>query len=161
SLCPGYTQVDEFLPDEEYESEEEVFYVTMDMGNIEPTLVPSSSSYRLIGLDTPTPYLQLQGTILKGRHDMLLGTELIFTDDKENHDWNKRSVVHVANTEQRIAFQEVTLVPKIPSAKGKERAVAGTDEVIVDFEGPSAQEGRTVQIERLTGLSAPVGRAPR
>lgn len=48
SLCPGYTQVDEFLPDEEYEGEEEVFYVTMDMGNIEPTLVPSSSSYRLI-----------------------------------------------------------------------------------------------------------------
>jgi len=34
------------------------------------------------GLDTPTPYIQLQGTILKGRHDMLLGTELIFTDDK-------------------------------------------------------------------------------
>ena len=48
SVCPGYTQVDEFLPDEEYEGEEEVFYVTMDMGNIEPTLVPSSSSYRLI-----------------------------------------------------------------------------------------------------------------
>lgn len=34
------------------------------------------------GLDTPTPYMQLQGTIFKGRHDLLLGTEMIFTDDK-------------------------------------------------------------------------------
>jgi hypothetical protein len=48
SLCPGYKQVEAFGPDEEYEDEEEVFYVTLDMGNIEPTLVPSSSSYRLI-----------------------------------------------------------------------------------------------------------------
>jgi general transcription factor 3C polypeptide 6 len=47
SLCPGYKEVDEFGPDEEYE-DEEVFYVTLDMGNVEPSLVPSSSSYRLI-----------------------------------------------------------------------------------------------------------------
>jgi len=48
SLCPGYRQVESFGPDEDYESEEEVFYVTLDMGNVEPTLVPSSTSYRLI-----------------------------------------------------------------------------------------------------------------
>jgi hypothetical protein len=47
SLCPGYKQVESFGPDEEYE-DEEVCYVTLDMGNVEPTLVPSSSSYRLI-----------------------------------------------------------------------------------------------------------------
>lgn len=52
-------------------------------------------------------------------------------------------------------------MPKIPSTKGKERAVAGNDEVTVDFESAAASEGRTVQIERLTGLSAPAGRAPR
>lgn len=46
-LCPGYKEVEEFGPDEEYE-EEEVFYVSLDMGNVEPTLVPTSSSYRLI-----------------------------------------------------------------------------------------------------------------
>ena len=69
--------------------------------------------------------------------------------------------MHVANTEQRIAFQEVTLLPKVPSAKGKERTVDGNEEVTVDFVGTSAADGRTVQIERLTGLSAPVGRAPR
>ena len=48
SLCPGYTQVDAFGPDDEYEDEEEIVYVTLDMGNVEPTLVPSSTSYRLI-----------------------------------------------------------------------------------------------------------------
>ena len=48
SLCSGYKQVESFGPDEEYEGEEEVCYVTLDMGNVEPTLVPSSSSYRLI-----------------------------------------------------------------------------------------------------------------
>jgi len=87
--------------DEDLEYEEEVEYVVLDLGNIEPTLVPSSSTYRLIvrlffaswpsvwadekslqGLDTPTPFLQLSGTILRGRHDNLLGSELIFSDDK-------------------------------------------------------------------------------
>jgi hypothetical protein len=47
SLCPGYKQVEEFGPDEEYE-EEEISYVTLDLGNVEPTLVPSASSYHLI-----------------------------------------------------------------------------------------------------------------
>lgn len=36
----------------------------------------------LQGLDTPTPFLQLSGTIFRGRHDNLLGSELIFSDDK-------------------------------------------------------------------------------
>lgn len=48
SLCPGYKQVDSFCGNEEYEEVEEVEYVTLDLGNTEPTLVPNSSSYRLI-----------------------------------------------------------------------------------------------------------------
>ncbi len=31
------------------------------------------------GLDTPTPFLQLAGMVLKGRHKTLLGTELLFS----------------------------------------------------------------------------------
>ena len=34
------------------------------------------------GLDTPTPFLQLSGTIFQGTHQSLLGTELLFTEDK-------------------------------------------------------------------------------
>jgi general transcription factor 3C polypeptide 6 len=53
SLIPGYSQVEEFGGDEEYEQVdgdivEEVMYVTLDLGNTEPTLVPSSSTYRII-----------------------------------------------------------------------------------------------------------------
>src|SRR6266545_5611404 len=51
----------------------------------------------------------------------------------EIHDWNKRPVKYVAKTEQRIVFQEVTLLPKNTTttttaaadskkAKGKGRA---------------------------------------
>ena len=53
ALFPGYKHVEAFGADDEYESkdgvvEEEVEYVTLDLGSVEPTLVPSSSSYRLI-----------------------------------------------------------------------------------------------------------------
>ena len=47
SLFPGYKHVESFGPDAEYE-EEEIEYVTLDLGTVEPTLVPSSSAYRLI-----------------------------------------------------------------------------------------------------------------
>jgi hypothetical protein len=49
TLVPGYKQVDFFGPDEDYlEEEEEVSYVTLDLGVVEPTLLPSTSTYRLI-----------------------------------------------------------------------------------------------------------------
>ena len=48
SLFTGYRQVDSFSPDEEYLSEEEEVYVTLDLGTIEPTLLSSSSTYRLV-----------------------------------------------------------------------------------------------------------------
>lgn len=49
TLVPGYRQVDSFGPDEDYLDEEgEVSYVTLDLGVVEPTLLPSTSTYRLI-----------------------------------------------------------------------------------------------------------------
>ena len=49
SLCPGYRQVDSFGAEDEYENDEEVSYVTLDLGAaVEPILVASSSNYRLI-----------------------------------------------------------------------------------------------------------------
>lgn len=133
SLAPGYKQVDVFGPDEDYESEEEVVYVTLDLGAVEPALVPSSSSFRLIGLDTPTPFLQLSGTVFKGQHQSLLGTELLFTDAKDDHaDRTRKPLVHVGASEQRIRFKEVEVraktnelpedaeqVPATPQTKGK------------------------------------------
>ncbi|KAG2148814.1 hypothetical protein DEU56DRAFT_909129 [Suillus clintonianus] len=68
----GYHQVDSFCLDEEYLSEDDVFYVTLDLGAVEPTLLSSSSTFRLVGLDTPTPFLQLSGSFFTGQHDIQL-----------------------------------------------------------------------------------------
>ncbi|KAK7018618.1 hypothetical protein R3P38DRAFT_2983542 [Favolaschia claudopus] len=147
TLCAGYKQVEAFGPDDEYE-EEEVVYVTLDLGDIEPSLIPRSSHYRLIGLDTPTPFLQLSGTVFKGRHDGLLGTELLFTEGKDPADASKRAIVHVANTEQRINFKEVRLKPKAPAA--------GEDDYL-----PFEDDGR-FGVDNITGKKPPMRkRAPR
>ncbi|KAG6905034.1 hypothetical protein DXG01_005513 [Tephrocybe rancida] len=109
----SYKQVPSFGDASEYASDEEedVLYVTLDLGSIEPSLVPSSSTYRyrLIGLDTPAPFLQLSGTILKGRHETLLGSEILFTDPPD-----KRSLTPLTppTTSTRICFSEVRLLPK-------------------------------------------------
>ncbi|KAJ7280342.1 hypothetical protein C8J57DRAFT_1302332 [Mycena rebaudengoi] len=139
SLCPGYKEVEAFGPDEEYE-EEEVTYVTLDLASADPTLIPSSSDYRLIGLDTATPFLQLSGTILKGRHDALLGTELLFTDGKDASE--RRSITHVANTEQRICFKEVKLTPKASAAAA----------------APSRIDHERLRVDVITGKTPPVPR---
>lgn len=62
--------------------------------------------------------------------------------------------MHVGNTEQRVAFQEVTLIPKIPTSANGEM-----NEVNINME-PSTED-RSAQIDRMTGLSGPPPRAPR
>jgi hypothetical protein len=153
-LAPGFRHVDAFDSDDNYECDEqgevieEVSYVTLDLGAVEPTLVPSSSTYRLIGLDTPTPFLQLSGTIFQGTHQSLLGTELLFTEDKDLDDQTRRKVTHLANTSQRIRFKQVEVRPKDaapdqtpgPSTSGKgngartkQKSNAVNDDNIVDL----------------------------
>jgi hypothetical protein len=79
------------------------------------------------------------------------------TSSVETHDRNKRSVVHVGNTEHRIAFREVTLVPKASgNVKGKERANPDSETFSANVQSLAA-----THIDRMTGLSAPAGRAPR
>lgn len=83
-------------------------------------------------MDTPTPFLQLSGTIFQGTHQSLLGTELLLTEDKgssrgsivfaryKHHshqqsgldDQTRRKVTHLANTSQRIRFKQVEVRPK-------------------------------------------------
>lgn len=76
---------------------------------------------------------------------------------KETHDRNKRSVVHVANTEQRIAFKEVTLIPKAP--KEQETSKNGEGAHPINLE--ATPKDSSSSIDRLTGLSVPATRAPR
>ena len=60
----------------------------------------------------------------------------------DNHDWSHRSVVHVANTEKRIVFKEVSLIPKKTTIES----------VNVDF--LPQNESSTDTIDRLTGVVA-------
>ncbi|PBK83360.1 hypothetical protein ARMGADRAFT_1067833 [Armillaria gallica] len=134
SLCPGYHQVAQFRPDDDYEEEEEIFYVTLELGNIEPSLIPSCDSYYLVGLDTSTPFLQLAGTVLKGRHETLLGTELLFTE-------HEHALSYMESTWQRICFREIRL-----EEKGRVKAKADAGSLVLD---------------RITGKLAPLPRRRR
>ncbi|KAG6886335.1 hypothetical protein C0992_004499 [Termitomyces sp. T32_za158] len=175
SLCPGYKHVAAFAPDDEYDDDEEVAYVTLDLGSVEPTLVPNADAWK--GLDTPTPFMQLSGTILKGRHDELLGTELLFTEGKDPHDSAKKTLVHVASTEQRICFREVRLVPKGAGAdlgggvgvgvgsgagttkkgKGKSRESGEAP----PLEWSAEAEAAALLVDRVAGKTVPRTRAAR
>ncbi|KAK0234806.1 hypothetical protein EDD85DRAFT_955678 [Armillaria nabsnona] len=134
SLCPGYHQVNQFGPDDDYEEGEEIFYVTLELGNVEPSLIPSCDSYHLVGLDTPTPFLQLAGTVLKGRYKTLLGTELLFSEHED-------TISYMGSTRQRICFREVRL-----EEKGRAKAKAYACSLVLD---------------RITGKLAPLPRRRR
>ena len=80
TLVPGAVHVEHFADDHEYEQVdgevvEEVEYITLDLGIIEPTLVPNTPAYRLI----------VSQTIARGRNiipDRATGTgftRIIFT----------------------------------------------------------------------------------
>ncbi|KAL1738395.1 hypothetical protein HDZ31DRAFT_51065 [Schizophyllum fasciatum] len=155
SLVPRYTQVDEFGPDDDYESGEETSYVTMDLGGTEPTLVPNSSTYRLIGLDTPTPYLQLSGTILRGTHDNLLGTELLFTDSEGP---SGRAVSHLASTSQRISFRAVQLHPKDTAPTPTKPKGKGRGESVIDLTDKHVVERMTGKLSKERRKRGPKGK---
>ena len=110
---------------------------------------------------------------------MLLGTELLFTDDKGAyyaltyisclcnchipkgaHDRSKR-VVHVANTEQRIAFKEVTLIPKAPKEQETSKGKYSEGTNAINLEEKETPKETYINIDRMIGLSAPASRAPR
>ncbi|KZV93359.1 hypothetical protein EXIGLDRAFT_835774 [Exidia glandulosa HHB12029] len=110
-LIPGYEHVEQFDNDDEYESGEEVEYVTLDLGNVEPTLVAQTSTYRLAGLDTPTPFLQLSGSTFKGEHTKLLGSEILFANGRDDANPAHRFVVPHGVTSSRIRFSEVQVRP--------------------------------------------------
>ncbi|EIW74288.1 hypothetical protein CONPUDRAFT_160328 [Coniophora puteana RWD-64-598 SS2] len=148
-LLPGYRQVTAFDDDDEYESGEEVEYVTLDLGAIEPLLVPSTDQYALIGLDTPTPFLQLSGTVLRGKHDELIGTEMLFSDerDQDAEHREKRSLTHVASTSRRIRFRPVELRPR------------GADKDDAPKEAPLARTRTRLRNDALAAASAAKGKA--
>ncbi|KAK0467541.1 hypothetical protein IW261DRAFT_1519313, partial [Armillaria novae-zelandiae] len=101
SLCPGYHPVTQFGPDDDYE-EEEIFYITLELGQL----------LSLLGLGTPTPFLQLAGTALKGRHETLYGTAVRWCNFYILPTDHGVAVSYITSTRQRICFREVRLEEK-------------------------------------------------
>ncbi|KDQ14284.1 hypothetical protein BOTBODRAFT_32759 [Botryobasidium botryosum FD-172 SS1] len=156
SLVPGYKQVEAFSPELEDEYEEETTYVTLDLGLVGPSLVANSTSYRLIGLDTPTPYLQLSDQIFKGEYYTLLGSEILFADGRDEADRTRKFVVpHALTSETRVAFSEVKLVRKAAAENGENSVIAGRGMA----EDGNAQP-REVEAQGNGGSASPLAQTP-
>jgi hypothetical protein len=65
--------------DDEYED----VYVVLELAGVQPQYLLACETYSLIGLDTPTPMLQLGNAIFRGSHEDTIGTSLIFSKDPE------------------------------------------------------------------------------
>ena len=72
-------EADEAEEDDEYED----VYVVLELAGVEQQYLASCDSYSIIGLDTPTPMLQVGNATFRGTHEEQLGTSLVFSDDKE------------------------------------------------------------------------------
>ncbi|EJD00331.1 uncharacterized protein FOMMEDRAFT_159005 [Fomitiporia mediterranea MF3/22] len=170
-LFPGYKQVEGFGPDEDYDDELEECYVTLDLGSVDQTLVPNSAAYRLIGLDTPNPLLQISGTIMRGYHRTLIGTELIFKDATDESELPSQSdIQYFTSTDRRIVFREVELKPKSaePTSQQTPRKkkyafslpyISATDaKEAQNNEGPSTSIPQCVEMTEVTDASPTIER---
>ena len=136
------------------------------------------------GLDTPTPFLQLSGTIFKGEYDRLLGTELLFTESKgmssriavsvsqthttslDHVDCSRKQfcLVSTGLSEQRILFKEVEVRRKSPPPSDEDLAsVSPPDENSVTqprsaVAGPSTSKWNET-LDQMTGKEVRKARA--
>jgi len=94
------------------------------------------------GLDTPTPYLQLSGTIFKGKHESLLGTELLFAEGNDDDDRSRKHVRHLANTEHRVRFREVELKAKKPPSEAEQPIVQEDTTAMLQTDVAAVKAGR-------------------
>ncbi|KAK0432585.1 hypothetical protein EV421DRAFT_1910845 [Armillaria borealis] len=151
SLCPGYHQVTQFGPDDDYEEEEEVFYVTLELGNVEPSLIPSCDSYHLVVSAFSVRRAVIYSILVPGYPDAIstaswdgaqgsaqdvVGCYILATEHSLEH-----AVSYMESTRQRICFREVGL-----EEKGKAKAKADACQLVLD---------------RITGKLAPLPRRRR
>ncbi|KAF8599045.1 hypothetical protein BDV93DRAFT_526350, partial [Ceratobasidium sp. AG-I] len=143
------------------DEEEEITYVTLELGAVDPGLIPNCSSMRLVGLETPTPFLQLGDSVFKGIHVANLGSELLFND--ATPDGPSRSLTSLAQTEHKILFNPVTLTPKPAPEAEPESEPASEAPRDPETPGPASGGGALTQPTAGQGLrdAAPVRLAGR
>ncbi|KZO91936.1 hypothetical protein CALVIDRAFT_601894 [Calocera viscosa TUFC12733] len=170
-LGPKWKHVDSFSDlGSDYSEEEEVEYVTFDLG------VPSSSAgplqvphYRLVGLDTERPFLQVGNTIYEGAHQTLVGTEIVLRDMRDPTNKSSKHVTPQHLSSRRVRFREVTFRDRPPPGSAAPAAVgeaeAGTSTALGTQEAAAAaavggeKEVRFVPFDPATLLQAGAGGA--
>ncbi|KAK0502558.1 hypothetical protein EDD18DRAFT_1347189 [Armillaria luteobubalina] len=122
SLCLGYHQVIQFGPDDDYEEEEGITYITLELGNVEPSLIPSCDNYHLVVNPFSARRALIQYNPGPGYSD------IISTASWDSAQGSARDIVgygtavllcgsYMDSTRQRICFREVRL-----EEKGKAKA---------------------------------------
>ncbi|KAG8886140.1 hypothetical protein FRB97_007178 [Tulasnella sp. 331] len=145
----GFTHVDRFgEEDDEYEYEHETSYATLDLRNIDQNVLLNSTTFKLIGLNTQTPYLQLPGLTMRGEHDTLIGSEMIFSDGRDPTDRSRRFVVPLGTTSTRITFRPVEFHLRAAPQDGNAAAVITDDPPPVLFQGRKPT-GKSVPKEKF------------
>ncbi|PBK83372.1 hypothetical protein ARMGADRAFT_1089495 [Armillaria gallica] len=139
-----------FRPDDDYEEEEEIFYVTLELGNVEPALIPSCDSYHLVVSTFSARRAVVYSILGPGYIDVIstagwdgaqgsardVGSELLFSAAEHS---SEHGVSFMESTRQRIYFREVRL-------EEKAKAKAATCQLVLD---------------RITGKLAPLPRRRR
>ncbi|KAG0143444.1 hypothetical protein CROQUDRAFT_26630, partial [Cronartium quercuum f. sp. fusiforme G11] len=106
-----WKQVEEFPEDAQDEWEEEVEYLTLDMGlsSLDRKSLSPEANFQLLGLNTPNPFLKIAGQFFMGTHEHLIGTELIMQEGQKTG--SKPCYEPLVSLTARVRFRPVTLEP--------------------------------------------------
>ncbi|KAM0751645.1 hypothetical protein T439DRAFT_379751 [Meredithblackwellia eburnea MCA 4105] len=113
-LTPAWTQLSQ-LPthdnDEEWE-QDQVDYVTLDFArHLPPGAFHRIDELELLGMNLPTPYARLGSQLFRGRHEQLIGTEVILSHSLDgSKEGSPPTYQPFATSKSRIIFNPITLV---------------------------------------------------
>ncbi|KAK4053524.1 hypothetical protein OIV83_001692 [Microbotryomycetes sp. JL201] len=116
--------------DDEWE-EDEVCYLTLDFGKL-PTGAVTNGELQLLGLNSDTPFARVGGSIFRGQHEQLIGSEIFLDRNRKSQQRTDKGGVLIyfstANdgtvsplprtTSARVRFEPVKLVSKADIAHG-------------------------------------------
>ncbi|KAI9634681.1 uncharacterized protein MKK02DRAFT_27845 [Dioszegia hungarica] len=112
-LGPGWREVESFedLTDEdEYTTDEEELYAVLDFGQaIDRQQMQSESTYQLIGLDTPLPFIKLGNQVYQGEMSPLIGDEVILGMVRDPANPTKPSHVPLHTASRHLLFRPIVL----------------------------------------------------
>ncbi|XP_075169330.1 uncharacterized protein LOC142241446 [Haematobia irritans] len=71
--------------DSDYEEEEYLVFADFKNQIVPKELADENSAIKIIGLETKNPVAEINGSMFKGTYDYVMGTDVFFEKDDENH----------------------------------------------------------------------------